>query len=84
MRPPRVSQLPLPILLIPNFESMIRRPRHNPIPIEIEFCNCDQVAMARLEVGEVRAHPGRGTRSSLVIKLYLLTLIHGTVNFDMK
>jgi hypothetical protein len=56
MGTPRIGQLPLAILLVPDLESVVRRPRHNAIAVKIELCDCDQVAMAGLEIGEVGTH----------------------------
>lgn len=81
MRTPRISQLPLPILLIPNLQPVIRRTRNNSITVKIELCDRDQVAMARLEVGEIRAHPETDaccSSSACITSHQFLALIYKT------
>lgn len=52
MSAPCVGQLPLPIFMVPDLNSMIRRSCQNAIAIEIKLGDSNQVAMARVEVGE--------------------------------
>lgn len=54
MSTPGISELPLAILLVPDFHAMVRRCRYNAIAIEVELGDRHQVPMAGVEIGESR------------------------------
>jgi hypothetical protein len=64
MGAPCVGQLPLAVLLVPDFDSMIRGSCHNAISIEIELGDRDEIAMSSFKVCEQARHPGRAAIDS--------------------
>lgn len=54
MRAPCICQLPLAILVVPNLHPMVGRCCQNAVAVEIKLGDGDQIAVARVEVGESR------------------------------
>lgn len=58
MSAPCVYQLPFAVFVIPNLHSMVGRRCQNAVAIEIKLRDGNQVAVARVEVGESRHFAG--------------------------
>lgn len=53
---PGVQQLPLAILQIPNFHAVISGGCDDPIAVEIEFGDSDDIPVASIEIGKPTRH----------------------------